>query len=84
MSKRLAPSDCFREIGFDNAVYLDGAKETIFFLRPACVDDTPGSRRMESVSPEAVEEFIDYWQNQIDVARDYIKNGQNPNTHEWK
>src|ERR1700722_2758208 len=81
---KMPPDDFFREIGFDTEMWFDGCREEIFFLRPAFSDDEPGSNRMEKVSPEAVAEFIAYWENQIAVARDYVANGCNPRTHEWR
>ncbi len=68
--------DTFRGIGFDTECWPDKTEETIFFHH--------GDRRMKAVSAEAVEEFIAYWENQIQVAREYVANGFNPNTHEWK
>lgn len=68
--------DTFRGIGFDTEMWPDCCKETIFFHL--------GDERMESVSEEAVHEFIGYWENQIQVARDYLANGRNNKTHEWK
>ena len=79
------PDDCFREIGFDVSIWPDRCEETIFFLLPSMSDDPGGrQRRLEKVSKEAVEEFVRYWENQISVAKDYVKNGCNPNIHEWK
>ena len=76
--------DTFREIGFDTEMWPDKFTETIFFIKTRFNNDPPGGRRLEKVSPEAVEEFIEYWQHQIDVAKEYMANGCNPNTHEWK
>lgn len=78
------PLDTFREIGFDTELRPGGVRETIFFIAPRWSDDPPGGNRMTAVSPEAVHEFVAYWEHQIAVARDYLANGCNPNTHEWK
>ncbi len=84
ISTKLPPKDFFRDIGYDTAMYLDGCRETIFFLRPEFSDEEPGSGRMAKVSKEAVEEFCEYWEHQLAIAREYVANGCNPNTHEWK
>jgi len=79
--------DTFREVGFDTECWPDKTQETIFFLRSpygGCSDDTPASRRMASATPEAAAEFIAYWENQIRAVKDYVANGCNPNTQEWK
>jgi hypothetical protein len=75
-SKRIV-KNAFREIGFNTEMWADKVQETIFFIAPNCKD------RLDAVSPEAVAEFIAYWENQIAVAKDYVKNGCNPHTHEW-
>ncbi len=67
--------DCFREIGFNTEMRPSGTKEEIFFIL--------GDVRRDNASEEAVREFITYWQNQIEVAKDYIANGKNNKTHEW-
>jgi hypothetical protein len=71
-----------REIGLDTEMYADAGrvKETIFFLGPQLVD---GRERYGSATAEEVQEFIEYWENQLEVAKDYIINGCNPHTHEW-
>lgn len=74
--KMLVPG--FREIGLDTAMWLQGAcRETIFFI------GLDRKTRLKSVTPEAVEEFVAYWKNQIALAEEYVANGCNPNTHEW-
>ena len=71
-----------REIGFDTKMYADTGrcKETIFFLGPQLVG---GREHYDSATAEEVQEFIEYWENQLEVAKDYIINGCNPHTHEW-
>lgn len=68
--------DTFRGIGFDTECWPDKTEETIFFHH--------GDKRMPSASPESVAEFIAYYENQIQVAREYVMNSCNPRTHEWK
>ncbi len=76
--------ECFRGVGFDTEMWADGhVRETIFFIPPHMSDDPPGGRRLEKVSEEQAQEFISYYEHQIAVVRDYLKNGCNPNTHEW-
>jgi len=71
-----APPDIFRSIGFDT-VYMPGKHhETIFFIGP-------NGEQMENVSPEAVEEYINYCEKQLKVAKDYVDNNYNNKTHEW-
>ncbi len=81
---KLPPNDCFREIGFDTSCWPDRVEETIFFLHARYVRDPQDENRIEKVSKEAVEEFVGYWQHQIDIAKEYLANDCNPNTHEWK
>jgi hypothetical protein len=70
----------FRAIGFDTHMWRDGKmQETIFFITNFPSEGT----RLESVTPEAVDEFVAYWENQIAAAKAYKANGCNPNTHEW-
>lgn len=85
-----------REIGFDNAMGV-GKKpaERIFFLGAAAPQSLPTEQWQGDVihidgreigahaTPEAIAEFIDYWQHQIAAARDYVANGCNSNTMEW-
>jgi hypothetical protein len=83
--KRLAETTltCVREIGFDTFMDLNTrtTTEEIFFLGPAMMD---GRESGANATEEAIDEFIAYWQNQIDVAKDYIANGRNNKTHEWR
>ena len=72
----------FREIGFDTEMWLDGCREKIFFMQPRLSDETH-AKRFDKMGVEAVEEFVKYWENQISVAKDYVKNQCNPNTQEW-
>jgi hypothetical protein len=70
-----------REIGFDNSFGI-GRKPTerVFFMGPLGV----GGREVGAhATPEAIAEFIDYWQHQIAAARDYVANGCDSNTMEW-
>lgn len=71
-----------RELGFNSALGLCGAHaEKVFFLGPMCGD---GSReRGRHATPEAIQEFVLYWENQVQVAKDYLANGRNNKTHEW-
>jgi hypothetical protein len=70
----------FRGIGFDTEMYLPGVvTETLFFH----IGGGPGYERFTNATPEAVEEFCDYYQGQMDTARLYVANGCNPNVHEW-
>ena len=80
---KLSPKDLFREIGIDTECWTDKTYETIFFIRPRMSDDPPGGHKLENVSFEAVKEFVAYWQNQINLAQEYIINGCNPKVHEW-
>jgi hypothetical protein len=74
--------DLVRELGFDTVMYVGSrSEETVFFLGPQMAD---GRRtRGEHATEQAVREFIDYWENQLAVARDYLANGRNNRTHEW-
>lgn len=71
-----------RELGFDD--FLDvykGTKEKVFFIGPHLGDSREeGAHATEA----AVLEFIEYWENQIQVAKDYLANGRNNKTHEWR
>lgn len=82
---KIPPEDFFRDIGFDTVMGLlpGGMRETIFFVGPRTVDNPHGDRR-EKASPEAIAEFIHYWSHQIQIAAEYLENGCNPNTHEWR
>ena len=73
--------DLVREIGFDQLLALDRIEERIFFLGPQLQD---GRERGAHASEAAVLEFIAYWENQIEVARDYLANGRENRTHRWK
>ena len=80
-SSKPPPDDLFREIGFDTEFHVGHeTRETIFFIQPG-MDGM--KTRLDKVSDEAVQEFVEYWQNQIDVAKDYIRNNHNPITTEW-
>lgn len=70
-----------REIGFDTVMTFGGTTEQIFFCGPHLIE---GTEHGAHATEEAVNEFIAYWENQIQVAKDYLANGRNRNTHEWK
>ena len=80
---KLPLKDLFREIGINTECWPDRTRETIFFIRPRMSDDPSGGRKLENASPEAVKEFVAYWQNQINLAQEYVANGCNPKAHEW-
>ena len=71
-----------REVGFDQ-IY-DGCSgkvtERIFFLGPHLL---AGREEGAHATEEAVQEFIRYWENQIEVAKDYLLNGREARTHLW-
>lgn len=72
-----------RELGFNNFLGTCGAHgEKVFFLGPMTGDAS--RERGRHATPEAVQEFVEYWENQIQVAKDYLANGRNNKTHEWK
>jgi hypothetical protein len=70
-----------RELGFNNTMSVGRrSTERVFFLGP-CVR---GNReRGAHATDEAILDFISYYQNQIQVAKDYLMNGRNNQTHEW-
>ena len=71
-----------RELGFDSFMCVQhGMSEKVFFLGPQMLD---GRETGANATPEAIAEFIEYWENQIQVAKDYVANGCNNKTHEWK
>jgi hypothetical protein len=79
MVEEKSPYQGFREIGLDTAMWFQGGcRETIFFIA------LDRKTRLKSVHPEAVKEFVEYWKNQIALAEEYVANGCNPNTNEWK
>ena len=86
-NKELTPGDpdtltSVREIGFNTTMVMGGqGSETIFFIGPVHVHGRP--RHGKHATEEAVKEFIAYWKNQIEVAKDYLANGRNNKTHEW-
>lgn len=75
----MSPNDCFRGIGFDTNMWPDKMEETVFFW----IGEGESYTRFEQVSEAAVKEFVEYYENQIAVAKEYLANGRNPNTHEW-
>jgi len=71
-----------RELGFRNYMGTNGrTEEYVFFLGPVLRD---GREDGAHATEEAVLDFISYWENQIQVAKDYLRNGRNNKTHEWK
>lgn len=70
-----------REIGFDQSMGPDHFEEELFFLGPQMRD---GREEGAQATLEAIREFIEYWENQIQVAKDYLENGCNNRTHEWR
>ena len=81
-NKENEPIDIVREIGFDITYQLDSGEiqEKIFFIGSYQID---GPNRSYHATPEAIHEFIEYWENQIEVAKGYIKNNMNNITTEW-
>ena len=70
-----------RELGFETFMCFDhGTLEKVFFIGPHMID---GPERGAHATDEAVKEFINYWENQIQVAKDYLANNRNNKTHEW-
>jgi hypothetical protein len=73
--------ETIREIGFDNTFHVGrGHTEVVFFLGPHMLD---GRERSDHATEEALLDFIDYWENQIQVAKDYLANDRDSNTHSW-
>jgi len=72
-----------RELGFDNCMGIGRAsEEKVFFIGPVMAN---GYReRGPHATEEAVREFIAYYENQIRVAKDYLANGRNNKTQEWR
>ena len=71
-----------RELGFDVSMCVThGTVEKVFFLGPHIL---AGREEGAHATEEAIAEFIAYWENQIQVAKDYVANGRNNKTHEWK
>jgi hypothetical protein len=73
--------DLVREIGFDQLLGLDRIEERIFFIGPVLQAER---ERGAHATEAAVLEFIAYWENQIEVARDYLAHGRENRTHRWK
>lgn len=69
--------DTFRELSYETHCWPDKTFETISFVNGL-------GERFEFASEEACLEFIAYWERQIENVKLYMKNGYNPNTHEWK
>ena len=72
-----------RELGFNNVMGIGIAStETVFFLGP-CMN---GDCREEgaNATEDAILEFIVHCEHQVQVAKDYLFNGRNNKTHEWK
>lgn len=70
-----------RAIGFDQFMSAaPGVQERIFFLGPQL---NGGRDEGAHATEAAVLEFIDYWQNQINVAKEYLANGRDNRTWMW-
>jgi hypothetical protein len=71
-----------REIGFDSSMCVaHGSAEKVFFLGPQMLD---GREEGAHATEPAIREFVAYWENQVQVAKDYLANGCNNKTHEWR
>lgn len=71
-----------RELGFDQSMCpTHGTVEKVFFLGPQMRD---GREEGAHATEGAIKEFIAYWENQIQVAKDYLANDRNNKTHEWR
>lgn len=71
-----------RELGFNNHFDVERSPaETVFFMGPVLAS----GRREDGAhaTEEAILDFIAYYENQIQVAKDYLANGRNNKTHEW-
>ncbi len=70
-----------RELGFDNALFVSGpSTEKVFFLGPCMKCER---ERGAHATTEAILDFIAYYENQIQVAKEYLLSGRNNKTHEW-
>lgn len=77
-SEKLVEGGCVRALGFDNMMPTnDKASETLFFVGAQ-------GERIEGASTEQVNEFIDYWEQQIAIARLYLANGREVSTNKWR
>ena len=72
--------DEVREIGFDSIMSPDGAREKVFFMGP---NTTSGQRIGARATEAAVREFISFWENQVQVAKDYLANGRDNRSTRW-
>lgn len=71
-----------RELGFNNTMGMGRAPtEMVFFLGP-CRASGPREDGAHATE-KALLNFISYYENQIQVAKDYLANGRNNKTHEW-
>jgi hypothetical protein len=71
-----------RELGFNNHFGIErSSTEIVFFMGPVLAN----GRRVDGAhaTEEAILDFIAYYKNQIQVAKDYLANGRNNKTHEW-
>jgi hypothetical protein len=71
-----------RELGFNHCLGIGREPtETVFFLGP----DQVGGHREDGAhaTAEAILDFIAYYRNQIQVAKDYLINDRNNKTYEW-
>ena len=72
-----------RELGFENVIRTSGqSTERVYFLGPCA--GSCGREDGAHATVEAVLDFIAFWENQVQVAKDYLANGRNCKTHEWK
>jgi hypothetical protein len=70
-----------REIGINSVMGVGRPlEEKVFFLGPVLVS---GREKGAHATEEAIHEFIDYWEHQIQLAKDYLANGRNNKTYEW-
>jgi hypothetical protein len=72
-----------RELGFEDVMSTSGPPtERVYFLGPCMghCDREDGAH----ATVEAVLDFVAFWENQVQVAKDYLANGRNCKTHEWK
>ena len=70
-----------RELGFDTVIGTY-SQERVFFISPTMAS---GERITGAHATEkAIKDFIGYYENQIQVARDYLLNERNNRTDQWK
>ena len=65
-----------RELGFENVIRTSGqSTERVYFLGPCA--GSCGREDGAHATVEAVLDFIAFWENQVQVAKDYLANGRN-------